>query len=316
MQLPEAAWDSLRREFNAACSESARAARLQAALELNQLVRRLRQYQTEAEWVSCILDGAGKFVEQLAVFSLQNGTLRLRGKQNFDFAEDLSLPLESAGAFGSAVETKDPVVALRSPGEVGTALSTQNPADRAHILPVTNGSRVPALIFAADTDRVDLNALELIASIGSLVLERSSNTALHTHIAAFGAGALSGAGPRPAPGASPGSAPPSTPRLPPALPAWADLDENHRTLHLRAQRFSRVTVAELQLSRPEACRAGRDQANLYVFLKGELDKARDRYRKQFMTIPSMVDYLHLELVRTAAEGDELKLGADYPGQLV
>jgi hypothetical protein len=30
----------------------------------------------------------------------------------------------------------------------------------------------------------------------------------------------------------------------------------------------------------------------------------------------MGDYLHLELVRTAAEGDELKLGADYPGQLV
>lgn len=300
MQLPEAAWDSLRREFDAACSESARAARLQAAHELNQLVRRLRQYQTEAEWVSCILDGAGKFVEQLAVFSLQNGTLRLRGKQNFDFSEDLSFPLESAGAFGSAVETKDPVVALRSPGEVGTALSTQNPADRAHILPVTNGSRVPALIFAADTDRVDLNALELIASIGSLVLERHSNTALHTHI-------------------TPPAAPVAEPRPQGSglsRPTWADLDENQRSLHLRAQRFSRVTIAGLQLSRPEACRAGRDQANLYLFLKSELDKARDTYRKQFMTIPSMVDYLHLELVRTAAEGDELKLGADYPGQLV
>ncbi len=100
------------------------------------------------------------------------------------------------------------------------------------------------------------------------------------------------------------------------LPPWADLSEEQRSLHLRAQRFSRVTVAEMQLSRPEACRAGRQQSNLYVFLKQEIDSARNSYRNQFMTIPSMVDYLHLELVSVAAEGDELKMGADYPGQLV
>jgi hypothetical protein len=35
-----------------------------------------------------------------------------------------------------------------------------------------------------------------------------------------------------------------------------------------------------------------------------------------MTTPSMVDYLHLELVATLAHGDELLLGADYPGQML
>jgi hypothetical protein len=72
----------------------------------------------------------------------------------------------------------------------------------------------------------------------------------------------------------------------------------------------------MQLSRPDACHAGRQQGNLYVFLRQEIDKARDTYRRQFMTIPSIGDYLHIELVRTAAGGDEQKLGADYPGQLV
>jgi hypothetical protein len=72
----------------------------------------------------------------------------------------------------------------------------------------------------------------------------------------------------------------------------------------------------MQLAKPQGCRAGREQSNLYLFLKPEIDKARETYRKQFMTIPSMVDYLHLELVNTAAEGDEMKLGAEYPGQLV
>ena len=101
-----------------------------------------------------------------------------------------------------------------------------------------------------------------------------------------------------------------------ALPSWADLSQPQRDLHIRAQRFSRVAVAEMQAAKPEACRAGREQGNLYVFLKNEIDKARINYRRQFMTIPYMVDYLHLELIRVAAEGDELKLGADYPGQLV
>jgi hypothetical protein len=91
---------------------------------------------------------------------------------------------------------------------------------------------------------------------------------------------------------------------------------DQRQLHIRAQRFARVSIAELQLARPEACRAGREQNDLYLFLKREIDKARENYRKQFMTVPSMVDYLHLELIQTAAQGDEHKLGADYPGRLI
>ena len=72
----------------------------------------------------------------------------------------------------------------------------------------------------------------------------------------------------------------------------------------------------MQLARPEACRAGREQRDLYLLLKSEIEQARETYRKQFMTIPSMVDYLHLALVQTPAEGDEVKLGAEYPGPLV
>ena len=87
------------------------------------------------------------------------------------------------------------------------------------------------------------------------------------------------------------------------------------SFHAR-QRFARVTVAEMQLAKPGECRAGREKADFYLFLNKEIDKAREIYRKQFMTISSMVDYLHLELVQTAVEGDERKLGADYPGQLV
>ena len=310
MHVLESAWESLKREFDTACSQSAQAARLQTTNELNQFVRRLRQYQTETDWIASILNGAAKFATQFALLSLQDGQLRLRGQQNLDFSHDLSFPLASAAAFKSAVESKDAVIALRSPGEVGSPLSTQNLQDRAHLFPITNGSRVSAILFAPDDAHIDTQALELIAGLGSLVLERQVNSSLHAQIAP--------ARPELQPAISPEPVAPNgrARTRASALPAWADLDERQRALHIRAQRFSRVTIAEMQLFRPEACRAGREQANLYIFLKSELDKAREAYRTQFMTVPSMVDYLHLELVNTVAEGDELKLGADYPGQLV
>ena len=70
-----------------------------------------------------------------------------------------------------------------------------------------------------------------------------------------------------------------------------------------------------RLARPDAARAGREQNNVYLFLKSDIDSARESYRAQFMRDKSIVDYFHLELVRTAAEGDESKLGAEYPGPL-
>ena len=77
-----------------------------------------------------------------------------------------------------------------------------------------------------------------------------------------------------------------------------------------------MTVAEAQLARPEACAAGRSAGDLYLFLQTEIDRARDSFRKQFMVVPSMVDYLHLELVRVLAEGDETLMGAEYSGAMV
>ena len=48
-----------------------------------------------------------------------------------------------------------------------------------------------------------------------------------------------------------------------------------------------------------------------------IDVARDSFHKTFFTAcPSMVDYLHLELVRTLANDNPELLGCDYPGPIV
>jgi hypothetical protein len=279
---------------------------------LNQLLRRFRHYETEADWISALLDGASRFAGQVAIFSIQNDTFRLRAQAKLDLPGDLSFSLSSAPAFASAVQTHDPIVALRTASEVTEHLAVPEAGERAHIIPVMNRTRAVAILFVADRDYMDVNALELLAGLASTVLERQVNTALHSQIGPASARGVPGEV-KSASEQIPGSAP-KVNRA--ALPTWAELSDEQRMLHMRAQRFSRVTVAEMQLGNPDACRAGREQNNIYLFLKPEIEKARENYRKQFMTIPSMVDYLHLELVNTAAEGDEMKLGAEYPGQLV
>lgn len=300
MHALDPVWETIKDQFTAAGYASARAARSEVMSELNQLLRRLRQYQTEGEWTSAILDGAVQFVQQVALFTCLDGVLNLRGQRSLNLAENLSFAAATAGAFESVVSSKDTLVALRTPAEVGEALSSPDLEQRAHIVPILNGPRVVALLFAVGQDDLDLNAIELIAGLASTVLERQSNASLHTQIATQTVPIT----------AHPARAASAT------LPTWANLPEDQRMLHVRAQRFARVKVAEMQLSRPDACHAGRQQGNLYVFLRQEVDKARDTYRRQFIITPSMVDYLHIELVRTAAGGDEQKLGADYPGQLV
>lgn len=303
----ESAFDSLRRDFDAGCNQAAERARGELLQSLNQVFRRFRSYESEGDWVQTTIDAASPYASQVALFSIANNKLHLRGQMpSSGLPENLSFPISDASAFRSAIDTKDPVTALRTPAEVSQLLSDGQGAERAHVLPITNGDRVSAVLFASDSAS-DLNALELVAGIASSMLERKANSALHAQIKAASDTPIAMTVVDRSPARKPGGT---------GLPPWGDLPMEQRQLHIRAQRFARVMVAELQMARPDACRAGREQNDLYLFLKREIDKARENYRRQYMTVPSMVDYFHLELVQTAAEGDENKLGADYPGRLL
>ncbi len=289
-------------------SEAGGVAHRQWTADLNQIFRRLRHYENEEQWVAAVRDGSAKFAGEFGVFSCKEGVCLLRAQQNLNVPKELAIPLSSARAFSAAAESGEPVLALRRPGEVGELLGTAQGYVRAHIFPISNGGRTVAVIFAAENPVLDIYSLELITGMASAVLERRANAALHSQISP----APSGQALEPKP-----SVPASAPQIEKkrSVPAWADLSEHERSLHINARRFSRVAVAKMQLARPEACRAGREQNTLYMFLQAEIDKARESYRRQFMTLSPKIDYLHLELVAAAAHGDEQKLGVDYPGQL-
>jgi hypothetical protein len=301
MQSSELVRESVRQHSD---TRSAREdqARVHLVQDLNRLMRRLRQYDSEQEWLSATIEAASYFADQVAIFELRGDQAHLRGQAQLDLKEGLSFPLANAAAFSGATQSLDPVIALRTVAEVSESLATSDLTQRVYVLPIYNGKRVSALLFApARTgEGIDFEGLELVASVAGLALRQSFSVQEKASLVDL----------TPKPDRSrdhEGAV---------SLPSLARLSEPHRELHLRAHRFARVAVAQMNLFRPAASRAGREQCNIYLFLQKEIDKARESYRTQFLTIPSMVDYLHLELVRTTADGDERKLGVDYPGQLV
>ena len=85
---------------------------------------------------------------------------------------------------------------------------------------------------------------------------------------------------------------------------------------VRAQRFARVKIAEIQLYQASAVKAGRAARDLYGSLQPHIDAAREQFKERFLTPGKEIgDYLHAELLRELANDDATLLGPGYPGPL-
>lgn len=305
MQSLESALQDISREFETVQLRAAESARAKVTEELNQAARRLQQYSVESDWYDAVLDGAARFASEVALFAFENGLFVLKGTRNLALSPDLRIPPGEANAFRSTLDTGETTVVLCSTNEVSSAISAALSADRAFVIPISNGSRRVALLFATANQQADTNALELLAQIGSAALERHSQTTGPMQI-----------GPVQSKPERPENPPQNGTRAANEWEPWTDLPDPEKLLHVRAKRLARVKVAEMQLYRPEACQTGRARREIYFFLKQEIDSAREMFRNQFMSATSMADYLHFELLKHLADNDEALLGADYPGQMV
>ena len=76
-------------------------------------------------------------------------------------------------------------------------------------------------------------------------------------------------------------------------------------------------VSEIKLYNEQKVKEGREAQDLYDRLREAIDRSRDMYDKRVQQpVASKFDYFHYELVSTLAEGEEKKLGGDYPGAVV
>jgi hypothetical protein len=256
-----------------------------------------------------LLDAASGFAERAVLFILDGEPLKVVGARGFDDEAEETLlraevPMASAPALTSAVESMDTVVAMRTPGELSeplVGLLGEAPDKRAFLFPVISGQKTTAVLYAEARDQeVNTSALELLTSLAGLAVEARA----------------SGEKRRGEPLVTISVREQQPPTKPKTLP-WAELSVEDQELHLRAQRFARVQVAEVRLYKAQAVQSGRAGHDLYAHLSNEIDSARQAFRLQFVTpCASMVDYLNLELVRTLANDDTALLGPEYPGPLV
>jgi hypothetical protein len=284
----EAAWAQGRRELAAALAEAA---------------RRLRRAENRAEWSAALLEAAALFCRRAILLVVRGEALEVADVLGFDAEQGsrlagLRFPLSGAPAIAQAVENGEPVVALPSGAEISEPLSAvlgEEEAARAWLLPMGAQERAAAVLLVEGAEpELDLRGLELVAAMGGAARGGASWPPLETP--------------------APARAPDQPPRRP---PEWSQLSREEQELHLRAQRFARVQVAEMRLHKAQAVQDGRARRDLYNALKPEIEAGREAFRAQFLSAsPSMVDYFHRELVRTLANEDAALLGKDYPGPLV
>jgi len=97
----------------------------------------------------------------------------------------------------------------------------------------------------------------------------------------------------------------------------AEFDINQLTpeeqeLHRRANRVAKVSMQDIKMLRPEQVRLGRENKDICIRLKDDIEKAHREYDRRFKPIMDHpVDYFYRWMVEILAEGDAAALG-EYP----
>jgi hypothetical protein len=88
-------------------------------------------------------------------------------------------------------------------------------------------------------------------------------------------------------------------------------------LHSDAKRFARLLVSEIKLYNEHHVKEGRENHDLYIRMKRDIDRSRDMYEKRVSpNVSRKIDYFHDEIIRLLGDNDPSTLGSDYPGPRV
>ena len=289
-------------EIARACEE---ARRLQSEI-LNQTLRRLRQGTSEEQILELLNEGCAACSERSVVLVFEHSQARSAAVRGVAAAtpSEIVFHIAAAPAVVSAIESRDPIVALASDREISPPLARAFAGERdgaerekAYLFPVIARHSVVAMLIASGA--VSAPPVELLCEAAGMKLE-----------------ALRPLPSQPEPPAA------KTPELIQLAPApqrrpWDDLSPEDRQLHLKAQRTARVRVSEMRLYQDQALRQGTASGDIYSALRPRIDAARQEFLENFVAkSPTMVDYLHLEILRNLAQDDDRSLGPEYPGPMV
>lgn len=294
--------------------------RLRLSESLNQSLRRIRQTAAEHEALQILLEDSP--ADRAVVLVIENNQARLGAWRNVQLREedeDGAIALADAAALASCAASGDPVVAFAAPAEISSLLSSAlasapgGATAKAYLFPITVHRTTLAVMLASGD--VTPAAIELLCEAVGMKLE-SLDAALSAPAAEQAAAPSPLVNISGAVHAASEDKPKQQPGQTAANTTWSKLTPEEQALHLRAQRFARVRTAQIRISEPEDLRKGTQQADIYLALRPSIDAARDEYERSFMARShTMVDYLHLEFVRSLAREDSRLMGHNYPGPI-
>lgn len=284
--------DSERRQASAQGAAGERAQQTAQVECLNQVLRRLRA-AGEKQVLHLVAEGCAPYAGGLVVLVFETNQAE---KNQARVAASAGMPAgnvcfetASAPAVVTAIESRDRVVALATPGELSTVLAEAfggSSGDRkVYLFPIVARQSVVAMVVTSGTE--GSAQVELLCEAAGMRLE----AILPVLKAEAGANAADSH-------------------------SWESLSTEDQKLHIQAQRVARVSVAEMRLQYTAELTKGTAAADIYSALRQPIDTVRERFRESFLAKSStMVDYLHMEILRSFARDDERLLGANYPGPM-
>jgi hypothetical protein len=304
--------DELAGRFDSAIASERAIARQEAEREristfesLNQTLRRLRDARTESAVFELLAEATAPYVERVVVLEVESdqeedegAELRVVARRGVGNA-NLMFPASDGAALREAIASREPVTALATPEQISVELAAvlADKMGKVYLFPLNSRQDVVAIVATAGHPAP--SALELLCCAAAIKLESLKAEALSL---------------KPLPQAELVQI---TDGKNGAPQSWNDLTPEDQRLHLQAQRVVRVKVAEMRLYHADELRDGVASGNVYGSLQTEIDSARRSFLQSFLSkSPTMVDYLHLEILRSLAHDDDRLLGENYPGPMV
>jgi hypothetical protein len=262
---------------------------------LNQALRRLRKANGEENILQVLSESCAACAEHTVVLVFENNQARCVASHGVETGP-LAFDIAASPALLSAIESQDPLTVLVTEAELPAALIKKlQPAPerhsgaKAYLFPVNARHSVVAMLVASGNTPMVSATVELLCEAAGMLLETLAPESRETVPASATAERLS----------------------------WDALSSEDQKLHLQAQRTARVRVAEMRLYNEQKLRNGVESSDIYTALQTVIDAARHQFLQTFLAkSPTMVDYLHLEILRTLAHDDDRLLGQNYPGPMV
>jgi hypothetical protein len=263
----------------------------------------IQESSSQADILRHLLEGGSRFASRVALFVVKSGAIsgwQAVGFEDNEAIKTMTLDGEK-GLVADAVKERTPAFGGTSDFDLRFMTAVKPPkVDECVVLPLLVKDKVPALIYADggthSEERFDASALSVLTRFAALWLDVTSSPK-----------GTSVAEESPHPVAAIATA--AVASSPVALAPVSDETE----LHKKAKRFAKLLVEEIMLYNQAKVTQGKQNHDLYVRLRQDIEKSRATYDKRYGdSAAASADYFNQELVRILADNDVALMGDGFP----